>query len=90
MNQLAPSNQLETNDIVALVLSVIFPGVGHFMLGQGKKAIAIIAAVVLSCGVGYLVSILIAVDAYCVARVRKERQVGEWEFFPDHNKLLGI
>lgn len=90
MNQLAPSNQLETNDIVALVLSVVFPGVGHFLLGQTKKGIAIIAAVILSCGVGYLVSILIAVDAYCVARIRKERQVGEWEFFPEHNKLLGI
>lgn len=90
MNQLANSAQLETNDIVALVLSVIFPGVGHFMLGQSKKGIAIIAGVILSCGVGYVVSLLVAVDAYCVARVRKERQVGEWEIFPDHNKLLGI
>lgn len=90
MNQLANSSSLETNDIVALVLSVVFPGVGHFLLGQTKKGIAILAGVILSCGVGYVVSILIAVDAYCVARVRKERQVGEWEIFPEHNKLLGI
>lgn len=88
--QSGPLANLETNDIVAIVLSVILPGVGHILLGQKTKGIAILAAVVISCGVGYIVSLLIAADALCVARVAKERQVGEWEFFPDHKRLLGI
>lgn len=88
--QSGPLANLETNDIVAIVLSVIFPGVGHIVLGQTMKGIAIIAAVVLSCGVGYLVSLVIAADALCIARVKKERPVGDWEIFPDHQRLLGI
>ncbi len=89
MNQLANAS-LDTSDIVAMVLSFLLPGVGHFMLGQGKKGIVILAAVILSCGVGYIASLLVVLDAYLVARVRKERNVGEWEFFPEHHRMLGI
>jgi|APLow6443716910_1056828.scaffolds.fasta_scaffold1252014_1 TM2 domain-containing membrane protein YozV len=88
--QSGPLATLETNDIVAIVLSVFVPGVGHMLLGQTVKGIAILAATILSCGVGYLVSLLIAADALCVARVRKERPVGDWEIFPDHKRLLGV
>lgn len=91
MNQQSgPLATLETNDIVAIVLSVFVPGVGHILLGQKVKGIAILGAVILSCGVGYIVSLLIAADALCVARTKKERAVGDWEFFPEHKRLLGV
>ncbi len=77
------SRELEVYDIVAIVLSVLVPGLGHVMLGQTAKGVVILALVVASCGVGYLVSALIALDAYCVARARKVRQVGDWELFPE-------
>jgi len=81
---------LETNDMIAIVLSVFLPGVGHLMLGQKMKGLAILAAVIFSCGAGYIVSLIIAADALCVARIRKERELGEWEIFPEHKRLLGV
>ena len=84
------SGSLETRDILAIVLSIFLPGVGHILLGQKTKGIAILAAVILSCGVGYIVSAIIAIDAYLVARVQKERAIGEWEVFPEHKRLLGV
>jgi TM2 domain-containing membrane protein YozV len=77
------SRELDVYDIVAIVLSVLVPGLGHVMLGQTAKGVLILALVVASCGVGYLVSALIALDAYCVARARKVRQVSDWELFPE-------
>ena len=77
------SRELDIYDIVAIVLSVLVPGLGHVMLGQTAKGVLILALVVASCGVGYLVSALIALDAYCVARARKVRSVGDWELFPE-------
>jgi TM2 domain-containing membrane protein YozV len=88
--QSGPLANLETNDIVAIVLSVFLPGVGHILLGQKMKGLAILGAVIISCGVGYLVSLLVAADALCVARIKKERPVDEWEFFPEHKRLLGV
>jgi len=85
-----PLANLETNDIIAVVLSIFVPGVGHILLGQKTKGIVILGAVILSCGVGYLVSLLIAIDALCVARISKERPVQEWEFFPEHKRWLGV
>ncbi len=85
-----PLATLETNDIVAIVLSIVLPGVGHILLDQKMKGLAILAAVIFTCGVGYIVSLLVAADALCVARVKKERAVDEWEFFPEHKRLLGI
>ncbi len=86
----SPSATLDTHDVVAIVLSVILPGLGHLMLGQKTKGLVIFAAVIASCGVGYVVSVLIAVDAYLVARVRKHRPAGEFECFPEHEAYLGI
>jgi TM2 domain-containing membrane protein YozV len=85
-----PLANLETHDILAIVLSVVLPGMGHILLGQKVKGLTILAGVIISCGVGYIISLFIALDALCVARVRKERPVGEWEFFPDHKRLLGV
>jgi TM2 domain-containing membrane protein YozV len=81
---------LDAHDVLAVVLSVFLPGLGHIMLDQRTKGLVILAAVIASCGVGYIVSVLIAVDAYLVARVRKERAVADFECFPEHERHLGI
>lgn len=85
-----PFSDLETNDVVAIVLSFFFPGVGHMMLGQVKKGIVILVAVILTCGLGYVLALLAVVDALCLAQTRKVRQVDDWEFFPDHKRILGV
>lgn len=74
--------QLDGNDIAAIILSGFVPGVGHMMLGQTVKGAVILGATILTCGMGYILAMLICVDAYYVARARKYRPVGEWEFLP--------
>jgi len=81
---------LDSHDVLAVVLSVFLPGLGHIMLDQRTKGLVILAAVIASCGVGYIVSVIIAMDAYLVARVRKERSVADFECFPEHERYLGI
>lgn len=77
-------------DILAVVLSVIAPGLGHVVLGQVAKGLVIMLLVVASCGVGYIASAIIALDAYMVARARRMREVGDWEIFPDHRSVLRL
>ncbi|MFW5739688.1 MAG: hypothetical protein ACOC1F_04920 [Myxococcota bacterium] len=81
---------LDSHDVLAVILSVFLPGIGHIMLDQKTKGLVILAAVIASCGVGYLVSVIIALDAYLVARVRKHRAVADFECFPEHERYLGI
>ena len=75
--------QLTNDDIVALVLSAFFPGVGHMILGQSMKGIAILVVSIFTCGGLGIGWILVLVDAYLVAMTRKYRPLGDWEFFPD-------
>jgi TM2 domain-containing membrane protein YozV len=84
------SDRLDAVDIVAVVLSVLAPGLGHIILGQALKGVVILALVVASCGVGYLVAAVIALDAYLLARARKQREVGPWEIFPERRRTLGF
>lgn len=77
-----PSQQLDTNDVVGIALNFFFPGAGYMVLGQTTKGIAILAATYLTCGAGYLLTILFVLDAYMVAVARKNRPVDDWEFFP--------
>ncbi len=84
------SDRLDGVDIAAIVLSVLAPGLGHVILGQTLKGVLILALVVASCGVGYIISAVIALDAYCVARARKQRAVGDWELFPERHRSLGL
>ncbi len=84
------ADTLNTHDLVAVVLSVFLPGFGHVMLDQKAKGLIILAAVLLSFGVGYIVSCVIALDAYLVARTRKHRPVADFECFPEHQRFLGI
>jgi TM2 domain-containing membrane protein YozV len=79
---------LETNDMIPIILSIFLPGVGHIMAGQTMKGLAIIAGVIFTCGVGYTISLLVAADAYFVVMCKKDRPVGDWEFFPDYNRYI--
>ncbi|MBA2661514.1 MAG: hypothetical protein H0U74_04420 [Bradymonadaceae bacterium] len=81
--------QLEGNDILAIALSFFFPGVGQIILGQTTKGIVMIAVTFFTCGMLGLIPIAAVLDAYTVAMAKKQRAVGEWEFFPDFNKMLG-
>lgn len=85
-----PFSNLETNDVLALILSFFFPGVGHMILGQVTKGILIVAVVIMTCGLGYLAMLFAVVDVLCLAQARKVRPVGDWEFFPDHKRILGV
>ncbi len=82
--------RLDTRDILAVALSIVLPGVGHMIMGQTAKGLVILAAVLLSCGVGFLASFLLALDVYLIALASKDRQIAGWEFFPDYKKHLNL
>ncbi len=77
------SPELDGRDVLAIVVSLFAPGLGHVILGQALKGLVIMAFVIASCGVGYVVCAIIALDAYMVARAKKVRSVGDWETFPE-------
>ena len=79
--------ELDVVDVLAVILSVLAPGIGHIVLGQVMKGLVILLLVVASCGVGYIISAIIALDAFMVARARRVRKVGDWECFPEHRSL---
>ena len=72
----------DSNDAIALVANFFIPGVGYLMLGQSQKGIATLVLTFFTCGASYLATIVFVADAYMVALARKQRPVGEWEFFP--------
>ena len=82
--QIQPSDPPK-NAIIAAVLSfLLLGGVGQMYLGQMKKGIIIIVAtVVLSCvGIGFLIPILGAVDAYMMAdKLQKGETIGDMQWF---------
>ena len=81
---------LEQNDIIAIIVSLFIPGVGQLMLGQTPKGIAFLAVMFFTCwGLG-LLPIVAALDAYLVARARKYRAIGDWEFFPDYKEAFNL
>jgi TM2 domain-containing membrane protein YozV len=73
------------NAIIALILSLIlFGGVGQMYLGQMKKGIIlIVATIVLACvGIGFLIPILGAIDAYMMAdKLQKGESIGDMQWF---------
>ena len=73
------------NPIIAAVLSLIlFGGVGQMYLGQMKKGIIlIVATIVLACvGIGFLIPILGAIDAYMMAdKLQKGVSIGDMQWF---------
>jgi TM2 domain-containing membrane protein YozV len=80
---LSTSSELDATDVLAIVVSVLAPGLGHVILGQVAKGLVIMALVIASCGVGYIVSAIVALDAFLVAKARRRRAVGLWETFPE-------
>lgn len=78
--------QLDKSDIFAIILSAFFPGVGQMMHGQQAKGVVVLmVAIFTGCGVG-LLSLASALDTYCLVMAEKQREVGDWEFFPDIRK----
>ena len=84
--QIQPSDPPK-NAIVAAILSLILlGGVGQMYLGQTKKGIIIIVAtIILSCvGIGLVLPILGAVDAYMLAdKLQKGESIGDMQWFWD-------
>ncbi len=84
--QIQPSDPPK-NPIIAAVLSVLLlGGVGQMYLGQMKKGIIIIVAtLILSCvGIGVIIPILGAVDAYMLAdKLQKGEAIGDMQWFWD-------
>jgi hypothetical protein len=81
-------DDLETNDIIAIVLSFFFPGVGHMMLGQTTKGVVMLAVFLFTCGGLGLLPFASVFDAFLLAKTVKYRAVDDWEFFPDMNEHL--
>jgi TM2 domain-containing membrane protein YozV len=74
------------NAIVAAILSLLlFGGVGQLYLGQQKKGIIlIVAAIILYCafGLGVIVNLLGAIDAYMMAdKLQKGESIGDMQWF---------
>lgn len=79
---MARIKQLETNDYLYIIGSLFLPGVGHILMGQVKKGALILALALFTCFGAGLVPVVVALDALFVALAKREREVGEWEFFP--------
>ncbi|MEZ4458168.1 MAG: protein kinase [bacterium] len=78
-----------TQQKVLLGVSLFVPGLAHVLIGQTKKGIIIFVAVFLTVGLIYLVSIVVAFDAYLVLRAQQYREVGEFEILPDSKAFFG-
>jgi TM2 domain-containing membrane protein YozV len=79
-----PSNPPKDPIIAAVLSLLLLGGVGQIYLGQQKKGIIlIVATVLLACvGIGFLVPLLGAYDAYVIGNKLKNGQsVGDMEFF---------
>ncbi len=82
--QIQPSNPPKDPIIAAVLSLLLFGGVGQLYLGQQKKGIIlIVATILLSCiGIGVIVWIVGAIDAYVIAdRLKQGKSVGDMEFF---------
>lgn len=72
---------------LAALLSFLIVGLGQMLIGQVKKGVVfLIGSVVLTFvtfGLSvFITSVLAIVDAYLIAKKKKEgKEVGEWEFF---------
>jgi len=79
-----PSTPPKDPIVAALLSFLLLGGVGQIYLGQQKKGIIlIVATVVLACvGVGLLVPLVGAYDAYVIGnKLKMGKSVGDMEFF---------
>jgi len=82
--KIEPSNPPKDPIIAAVLSLILFGGVGQLYLGQQKKGIIIIVASVLTwcIGVGAIIQLVGAIDAYVMAtRLKEGKAVGDMEFF---------
>jgi TM2 domain-containing membrane protein YozV len=82
--QIQPATPPKNPIIAAILSALLLGGVGQMYLGQTKKGvILIVATIVLSCvGVGLVLPILGAVDAYMLAdKLQKGQPIGDMEWF---------
>lgn len=76
--------------ILVLVLNLLLlGGVGYIILGQKTKGIvAIVATVILgvvTCGIGFGITILFAIDGYLQAQqLQQGHPIGQWTWFNNH------
>jgi TM2 domain-containing membrane protein YozV len=82
--QIQPATPPKNPIIAAILSALLLGGVGQMYLGQTKKGvILIVATIVLSCvGIGLVLPILGAVDAYMLAdKLQKGQPIGDMEWF---------
>ena len=82
--KIQPSNPPKDPIIAAVLSLILFGGVGQLYIGQQKKGIIIIVASILTAciGIGFILWILGAIDAYVIAdRLKQGKPVGDMEFF---------
>lgn len=82
-------DSLETNEIVSVIAAAI-PGLGQMFLGQTVKGLMLLGLSILTACAGGLISVASVVDAFLVAKAKKRRQVGDWEFFPDFKETFNL
>ena len=82
--QIQPSNPPKNSIIAAILSLLLLEGVGQIYLGQTKKGIIIIvASIILSCvGIGLVIPILGAVDAYMLSeKLKNGESIGDMQWF---------
>ncbi len=82
--QISPSDPPKNAIIAAILSLLLFGGVGQLYLGQTKKGIILIVGTfVLSCiGVGLVIPIVGAVDAYMMAdKLVNGETIGDMQWF---------
>lgn len=82
--QIQPSDPPKNSIIAAILSFLLLGGVGQIYLGQTKKGIIIIvSAIVLSCvGIGLIIPIVGAVDAYMLAeKLKNGEAIGDMQWF---------
>ncbi|MCB9764273.1 MAG: PQQ-binding-like beta-propeller repeat protein [Alphaproteobacteria bacterium] len=68
--------------VLAGVLSFFFPGLGQLMCGQTLKGVVLFALTLITCGLGGLLNLVAAIDAWRIAsRLDNDEEVGDWQFF---------
>jgi TM2 domain-containing membrane protein YozV len=86
-SRIHPSDPPKNPILMAALSALCIAGTGQFILGQHKKAIAILIAsatlAAITGGVSFLATFSLgAIDAYFIAKkLQQGKTVGSWEFF---------
>ncbi len=80
---------LDTSEVLAVIAATV-PGLGQMLLGQTVKGLVLLGFALITCSGFGLFSVASIVDAFLVAKAKKRRPVGEWEFFPDFQDAFNL